>query len=139
MRFPKWLTVYGDQSYRGPCAKEDTEQIDSISWLTYNHPTLAAIAVHVKNEGKRSWGQVHYDKLTGSLNKGASDIIIPAMVPFVCEIKRADHTKSNWQKGQLEYLEACRDMGAFVCVALGFDGFRDAVEIYLKHSTKECK
>lgn len=55
------------------------------------------------------------------MTPGASDIIIPASMPFVCELKRQDHTKSKWQDGQIEYLEACHEAGSFVCVALGWE------------------
>lgn len=131
MKFPQWLTVYGDKDRRGECPTEQTEQINIFSWLEFNHPELSAIAVHPKNEGKRSWGQVHHDKKSGSINTGASDVIIPGSPSFVCEIKRANHTKSQWQKGQREYLENASDCGAFVCVALGLEGFKQAVKDYL--------
>lgn len=57
---------------------------------------------------------------------GASDIIIPASLSFVCELKRRDHTQSSWQPGQREYLTAAQDAGAFVCVALGWDAAWEA-------------
>lgn len=132
MRFPKSIKVYGDKSYRGKCSVEQTEQIDSFSWLKFNHPDLALLAVHPKIEGKRTWGQVNFDKKDGSLNKGASDIIIPGAPAFVCEIKRMDHTKSNWKSGQQEYLIAAQKQGAFACVALGFNGFKLAIVDYLR-------
>jgi hypothetical protein len=131
MRFPKGLKVFGDPSFRGDCRKEQAEQIDAFAWLRFHHPELAKIAVHPKIEGKRSWGQVHFDKKDGSINKGASDVIVPANPAFVCEIKRKDHTKSRWQKGQKEYLETATDYGAFACVALGAEGFKQAVNEYL--------
>lgn len=133
MRFPGWIKVYGDKSYRGECRDEESEQIDCFNWMMFNHPDLHRIAIHPKNEGKKSWGQIRFDKLTGSINTGASDIIIPASPPFVCELKRVDHTKSRWQPKQLDYLETCKNEGAFVCVALGFEGFKLAIADYLKH------
>jgi len=53
------------------------------------------------------------------MNTGASDIIIPALLPFVCEVKRIDHTLSSMRGDQVIYLNAARDMGAFICIALG--------------------
>tara|TARA_R110000868_G_scaffold82206_1_gene232214 strand:- start:597 stop:833 length:237 start_codon:yes stop_codon:yes gene_type:complete len=66
------------------------------------------------------------------MTPGAADVIIPGSPAFVCEIKRRDHTKSRWQDGQVEYLEACAKAGAFVCVALGGDAAGNAFEDYLK-------
>ena len=114
-----------------------TEQINAFSWLRFNHPELAVIAIHPKNEGKRTWGQVHYDKISGSLSTGAPDLIIPANPPFLCELKREDHTKSKWQEGQLEFLTNASKQGAFVCVALGANGLKKAVGDYLAAQQQE--
>ena len=64
------------------------------------------------------------------LNVGSADIIIPASPAFVCELKRKDHTQSKFQAGQVEYLENCQAMGAFVCVALGYEAAIQAVDDY---------
>ena len=135
MRFPKWISVFGSQDYRGECPQELAEQITFFQWLRLQHPELHRIAVHPRNEGKRTYHQARMQRLEGSLNTGASDVIIPAGRAFVCEIKRQDHTKSRWQKGQLEYLEAAHNAGAFVCVALGHEAAKEAVECYLKSIT----
>ena len=119
MIFPSFLNVFGDTSYRGECPQELAEQITFFQWLQRSYPDLHRIAVHPRNEGKRTYQQARRQRLEGSLNVGASDVIIPAGRTFVCEIKRQDHTKSRWQEGQLEYLEAAHNAGAFVCVALG--------------------
>ncbi len=65
------------------------------------------------------------------MTPGASDVIIPGCVTFVCEIKRQDHTKSKWQAGQVEYLTAAHNAGAFACVALGWIGAREAFNQWL--------
>lgn len=132
MRFPSFLNVFGDRDYRGECPQELAEQITFFQWLRLQHPELHRIAVHPRNEGKRSYQQARMQRLEGSLNTGASDVIIPAGRAFVCEIKRRDHTKSRWQKGQLEYLKAAHGQGAFVCVALGHEAAKEAVQCYLK-------
>src|SRR5699024_8936847 len=90
------------------------------------------IAVHPRNEGKRTYHQARMQRLEGALNVGASDVIIPAAPAFVCEIKRRDHTKSRWQEGQQEYLKAAQDAGAFVCVALGADAAIEALQVYFE-------
>lgn len=133
MKFPDWLSVYGDRDYRGPCPHESIEQIDFFAWLCLHNKGLAALALHPKNEGSRSWGQVDFDKRTGSINKGASDIIIPGAPALVGELKRLDHTKSAWQKGQIDYLWVAKERGCFVFVALGAAGAKLAIDDYLLH------
>ena len=131
MKFPQWLKVYGDTSYRGDCPQESAEQITFFGQLRAQHPdTLGRLALHPKNEEKRKgrqFQQLARDKAMG-LAPGASDIIIPGCPAFVCEMKRADHTRSKWQPDQLEYLEAAHNAGAFVCVALGWEAAMEAVK-----------
>lgn len=131
--FPKFLRVYGDQSYRGQCNSEQTDQIDFMSWLACEYPAHRLLAVHPKGEGKRSWGQVDIAKKTGEINPGASDIIIPDRITLVMELKRADHTKSAWKAGQREYLLAAHEAGCFVCVGLGIEGAKLAFLDWLEH------
>jgi hypothetical protein len=131
MKFPSWLKVYGDTSYRGECPSETLEAITFFAQLRREYPdTYGLIATHIRNEGKRSWEQVARQKAEG-MTKGAPDIIIPMSRTFVCEMKRRDHTKSKWQPMQLEYLKSAHDAGAFVCVALGYDAaysaFQDSI------------
>lgn len=126
MRFPDWLPVFGDRSFRGDCPTEALEQITFFAELERRAPDLAAVALHPRNEGKRNHMQTARQKAEG-LNVGAADILIPARRCFVCELKRRDHTKSQWQPGQLDYLEAADAMGAWVCVALGWEGAWNAV------------
>ena len=64
------------------------------------------------------------------MTPGASDIVIPARVSFVCELKRRDRTKSEWQDGQIEYLAAAAAAGAFACVALGAAAAWEAFEVW---------
>lgn len=132
MKFPQWLKVYGDVGFRGDCPSETLEAITFFAQLRREYPTsYGKIATHIRNEGKRTWQQVARQKAEG-MTKGAPDIIIPAARTFVCELKRQDHTKSKWQEGQLEYLKAAHDAGAFVCVALGYDAayraFQDSLQ-----------
>lgn len=129
MKFPPWLKVYGDATYRGPCPSETVEQATFFNQLP---PDLKRIALHIRNEGKRSHAQHSKMKAEGGFVSGASDVVIPGRVTFVCEMKRADHTKSNWQSGQVDYLEACQDAGAWVCVALGWDAAMEAVREWRK-------
>lgn len=131
MKFPDWLPVYGDINFRGDCPSESLEQMSFFNRLRKEyHDTFGAIAIHPRNEGLKEKGQfstVIKHKAEG-MTKGASDVIIPGVRSFVCEIKRRDHTKSKWQDGQLEYLLASKRMGAMACVALGGAAAWDAFE-----------
>jgi len=116
--------VYGDTSFRGKCPKEDLEQITFFARLRREYPdSFGLLAVHPRNEQHLRGGQfraLSKHKAEG-MSPGASDIIIPGRVSFVCELKRRDHTQSKWQDGQQDYLSAAKDAGAFSCVALGCD------------------
>lgn len=122
MILPDNIPVFGDVSFRGKCPLEDVEQVSFFNRLRREYSTsYGLIALHPRNEGLKTGGQfttVMKHKAEG-MTPGASDIIIPARVAFVCEMKRQDHTKSKWQDGQQAYLQASANAGAFACVALG--------------------
>jgi len=121
MKFNDNIPVYGDKSFRGECPSESAEQVTFFSRLRREYPdTWGLIAIHPRNEGVRHHAQTMRQKSEG-MTPGAADIVIPGAPAFVCELKRRDHTKSRWQDGQVEYLEAAQKAGAFVCVALGCD------------------
>jgi len=125
------FAVYGDTSYRGKCPAEAMEQMTFFNTLRREYPvTWGRIALHPRNEQQLRGGQhkaLARHKAEG-LTTGASDIIIPGRVTFVCELKRQDHTQSKWQDGQAEYLAACAQAGAFACVALGWKSAWEAFE-----------
>lgn len=125
MKFHPQIKVYGDPDFRGDCPTEGNEQITAIKRLRAVNP----LVFHPRNEGKRTRGQTQWQKAEG-LTEGVSDIVIPAGPAFLCELKRRDHTKSKWQKGQLEYLLEAQEQGAFVCIALGADAVMTAYEDY---------
>ena len=126
--------IYGDTSFRGDCPKESVEQVTFFNKLRREYPdTWGALALHPRNEQQLRGGQhraLIRHKAEG-MTPGASDVIIPARAAFVCEIKRQDHTKSKWQPGQVAYLTAAQDAGAFACVALGWEGAWAAFEDWL--------
>ena len=127
MKFPEWLLVFGDPTYRNKkCPPESAEQITAFNWLRANGFNTA---IHARNEGKRHHAQTTKQKAEG-MTAGASDIIIPSKQTFVCELKRQDHTMSKWQPNQLDYLEQCHKDGAFVCVALGYKGVIKGVQFW---------
>ncbi len=126
--------VYGDPAYRGPCPTENVEQASFFSRLRREYPdTWGLLALHPRNEGLKEGGQfssVLKHKAEG-MTAGAADIVIPARRAFVCEMKRCNPTKSVWQPGQIEYLQAAHDAGAFACVALGAVAAWAALEEWL--------
>lgn len=134
MKFNVDVPVFGDTSFRGKCPQEGIEQASFFSRLRREYPeTWGVIALHPRNEGLKIGGQfssVMKHQAEG-MTKGAADIIIPARVSFVCELKRQDHTLSKWQSGQQEYLEAAQSAGAFACVALGAAAAWQALEEWL--------
>ena len=135
MKINPRIPVYGDTSFRGKCPKEDVEQVSFFNRLRSEYPTSwGLLALHPRNEGLKQGAQfstVIKHKAEG-MTAGAADIIIPARVAFVCEMKRRDHTLSAWQDGQEDYLLAAIDAGAFACVALGALGAWEAFEIWRK-------
>lgn len=130
---PTSVRLYGDTEWRGKCPHEGLEQITFFNRVRRGYPdTLGAIALHVRNEGKRYRDQIALHKAEG-MTTGAADIIIPGRVTFVCELKRQDHTKSQWQPGQMTYLEAAGSSGAFACVALGCNAAWEALHDWINH------
>lgn len=125
--------IYGDRRWRGKCPSESAEQITFFNKLRTTYPdTWGRLALHPRNEQQLRGGQhrgMIRQKAEG-MTPGASDVIIPGKVAFVCEIKRQDHTQSKWQPGQVEYLEAAHNAGAFACVALGWRGAWDAFLVW---------
>lgn len=133
MKIPDWLPVYGDVDFRGDCPNETPEQVAFFNIARSDYPEVGDIAIHPKNEAKRK-GKDFYalkkDKALG-LTPGASDIVIPGLPAFVCEMKRKDHTKCSWQPGQIDYLESAKNNGAFVCVALGHEAALEALKDWI--------
>ena len=136
MKFDIDIPVYGDTNFRGNCPPESAEQITFFNKMRHQYPdTYGRIAIHPRNEGKRSHQQTTRQKAEG-MTKGASDIIIPGSPSFVCELKRRDHTKSKWEDGQKEYLEVSKDNGSFTCIALGCDAAWQAFNDWISNHKK---
>jgi hypothetical protein len=127
MKFPADIRVYGDLDYRDKkCPLEVAEQMTFFNRVRKTE--YGAIATHIRNEGKRT--NAMKERMEG-MTPGASDIIIPSRVPFVCEMKRRDHTLCHWQKGQLDYLREAERLGAFTVVALGVDAAWEAFQEWI--------
>ena len=130
MILPPNIPIYGDTSYRGKCPTETAEQITLVSAVRRQWPnTIGRVMIHVKNEGKRRHSQATWDQANGMV-KGASDIMAPGCPSLVMELKRKDHTQSRISDEQVEYLEASHEMGAWVCIALGWEAAFAAVKAW---------
>ena len=109
--------IYGAPT-SGPCPSEKVEMASFFNRLRREHPALGAIALHIRNEGKRTAMQHNAMVGEGGFVKGASDVVIPGAPAFVMEMKSRAKT-AKVSKEQVAYLEACDAAGAFACVALG--------------------
>ena len=131
MKLPNDIKVCGDVEYRGACPAENVEQVTFFNRIRRKYPdTYGALALHPRNEGRRTLLQAAHQKAEG-MTTGATDIVIPASPPFVCELKRRDHTKSTIHQEQLAYMRAAQQTGAVVCIALGVDAAWEAFEEYV--------
>ena len=110
-------------------ATESAHMITFFNYLRREHPHLGEIAIHIRNEGKRTFQQAEMQKIEGMV-KGASDIIIPGMPSFVCEMKSTS-AKATISNEQINYLLSSAKNGAFACVAIGSEGAKKAVQEYL--------
>ena len=134
MKMHEDIKVFGNMDFRGDCALEDAELITFFNQLRIKYPKLAKVAIHPDNEGLvfgTGFNNHTRQKAKGAIRNGAADIIIVGCPSFVCEMKRKDHTKSRWQDGQLDFLQTSQKIGAFVCVALGYEAALQAVDAWI--------
>lgn len=126
MKLPANLTLFGTVD-KNDTASESQHAITFFNKLRREYPQYGTIATHIRNEGKRTSSQVQKQKAEG-MTTGAADIIIPCNPPFVCELKsRSPRAKITPE--QIAYLLQAQELGAFVCVALGYEA---AFEAFLK-------
>lgn len=127
------VPFYGG-GYRGKCPPEAQEQVTFFAKLRREYPTTwGVLAIHPRNEQMLIGGQhraLIRHKAEG-MSTGAADIIIPGVPTFVCELKRQDPTKSRWQDGQREYLQAAAEAGCHAVVAFGWHAAWAAFEDWL--------
>lgn len=136
MKIPEGIKIYGDPEFRDKkCPKEAAEQVTFFNQLRLHYPdSFGLLAVHNRNEGKKTINQVAKEKMEG-MAVGAPDIMIPGNPAFLCELKRQDRTLSALQDGQLPYLYAAQKLGAFCCVAFGWKAAWEAFEEWRAFTT----
>ena len=130
MKTPAWLPKFGDLPKSTSNPAEDYVLSSLISRIRNDYPsTYGLVAFHVKNESKRTTGQIKADKAKG-LTKGVSDLIVIGNPTLCMEIKKDNSCR--FEDGQLEFLQQAQKQGAFVCLAIGCQGAKDAFEYWLK-------
>lgn len=122
------IRTYGTPT-SGPCPSEKVEMASFFNRLRREYPQYGAIALHIRNEGKRTAMQHNSMVGEGGFVKGASDVVIPGAPAFVMEMKSRAKT-ARVSKEQMAYLEACDAAGAFACVALGAVGAWEAFTVW---------
>lgn len=126
MKIPPEIKVYGPP-IKGCKIPESAHMVTFFNTLRREYPQYGAIALHIKNEGKRTQLQIEKDKAQG-LVTGASDIIIPGKPAFVCELK-SQSPKARISQEQIDFLIAAQNNGAFCCIALGHEA---AIKAFLE-------
>ena len=130
MKTPTWLPKFGDLPKSTSNPAEDYVLSSLISRIRNDYPsTYGLVAFHVKNESKRTTGQIRADKAKG-LTKGVSDLIVVGNPTLCMEIKKDNSCR--FEDGQLEFLQQAQKQGAFVCLVIGYQGAKDAFEYWLK-------
>lgn len=124
------VRVFGEPKYKGAgkAPSELQEQITLFNEIRRQWPELGAIALHVRNEGKKSVQAALREKAEGMVS-GAADIIIPGAPAFVCELKKRDKG-ARVSKTQKTYLEAAAKNGAFCCICYGYESALEAIELW---------
>ena len=116
--------------------KQPSEALEMTTFfgeLRRRHPEIHALALHVRNEGKRDHKDTNIMKMQGGFIKGAPDIVIMGKPTFLCEMK-SKSTKAVVGKDQLKFLENADKRGCFSCVAYGWEAAMQAVEDWMNHS-----
>ena len=139
MKTPTWLPKFGDLPKSTSNPAEDYVLSSLISRIRNDYPsTYGLVAFHVKNESKRTTGQIRADKAKG-LTKGVSDLIVIGNPTLCMEIKKDNSCR--FEDGQLEFLQQAQKQGAFVCLAIGYQGAKDAFEewrILNENNSQQC-
>ena len=124
MKIPPSIPIYG-QKIKGCKITEANHMTTFFNTLRREYPDYAAIALHIRNEGKRTKQQMDREKMQGGFVTGAADIVIPGNPTFVCEMK-SQSPRAKIDDEQLSYLLAAQSHGAWCCIALGHKAAMEA-------------
>ena len=123
--------VYWDDSAKGDCRLEVSEQIDAMAWLKEFYPDARKVTFHVPNESD-SKPQYRASLQQQGVTSGVSDIVTLWRAGAVFEMKRAIKSKSSVSKEQREFPSLSHQQGKFAALCYGASAFKQAWVDYLK-------
>ena len=130
MKIPPSIKIYGE-SVKGCKVTEANHMTTFFNTLRLKHPEYAAIALHIRNEGKRTHSQISREKAQGGFVTGCADIIVPGNPSLVIEMKsRSKSAKISPE--QIAYLLNAQELGSVCCITLGHEAAMDAFNDWLK-------
>lgn len=98
---------------------ESEEQVTFFNQLRKYYPDIAKVALHVKNEGKRTMAQAAKDKAEG-LVTGAPDIFIAGNPSLLIELKKRSK-RAKVGDNQIKFLESASKLGAECYICYGWE------------------
>ena len=108
---------------------ESVEQITFFNQLRKLHPEIAKVAIHGKNEGKRTVKQIAKDKAEG-LVKGAPDIFIAGNPTLLIELKKRSK-RARVSDEQINFLESASNLGADCYICYGWESAWKALQEWI--------
>lgn len=119
------IEIVGDVTYRDKrCPKEDAELVTFINEWRIDPQLSEFIVIHIPNEKKRrkkeDFAELKKQRMKGAFVPGASDIVAVGHPTLIIELKRIDHTLSDIEDEQIEFLSKAIESDAWVCIALGY-------------------
>lgn len=123
--------VYCDDSAKGDCRLEVSEQIDAMAWLKEFYPDARKVTFHVPNESD-SKPQYRSSLQQQGVTSGVSDIVTLWGAGAVFEMKRAIRSKSSVSKEQREFLANAVVQKKFAALCYGASAFKRAWLDYIK-------
>lgn len=117
--------IYFDDSARGDCRHEVSEQIDAMAWMKEFYPDARKVTFHVPNESD-SKPQHRASLQQQGVTSGVSDIITLWGYGGAFEMKRCVKSKSSVSKEQREFLANAVAQKKFAALCYGASSFEQA-------------
>ena len=122
--------IYWDDTAKGDCRHEVSEQIDAMAWLKEFYPDARKVTFHVPNESD-SKPQHRASLQQQGVTSGVSDIITLWGSGAAFEMKRVTKAKSSVSKEQRDFLRLSYQQGKFAALCYGASAFKQAWVDYL--------
>lgn len=113
------ITIIKPDEFPEDAPSESVEQITFFNQLKKHCPDIAKVALHVKNEGKRTMAQAAKDKAEG-LVTGAPDIFIAGDPSLLIELKKRSK-RAKVGDDQIKYLNSASKLGAECYICYGWE------------------